>query len=269
MRRFSRMLAAAVTVWMVGSQPLGAEIRTETVTYEHGGTELEGFLAYDDAFTEPRAGVLVVHEWWGLNDHARNRAKMLAELGYVAFALDMYGGGKSTVNPAQAKHWSGQFKGSEMMRARARAGLKVLKAHQRVDPQRVAAIGYCFGGTTVLQLAYGGEDIKGVVSFHGSLPLPGQEDYAPGRVKAAILVCHGAEDAFIDGDHVIAFQRAMGQLGADWQLIVYGGAQHSFTNPDADVMGVDGIRYDLRADQRSWKHMQQFFERMLLPVLGD
>ena len=246
-----------------------AEIRSENIEYEQGGAKLKGYLVYDDKYSEPRAGILVVHEWWGINEYARTRAHMLAELGYVAFALDMYGGGKNTQETKQAQHWSGQFRGSAMMRSRAKAGLEVLKNHKRVDAKRVAAIGYCFGGTTVMQLAYSGADLKAVASFHGSLPLPEEDDYAPDRVKAAVLVCHGYADTFIDRQHVLAFQKSLDQIGADWQMVIYGNAKHSFTNPDADAIGIEGLGYDRKADQRSWKHMQQFFQRLLLPVLGD
>ena len=268
--RFKGLFAvAAWWVLLLVCHPVIAEIRSQDIEYEQGGTKLQGHLVYDDQFSEPRPGVLVVHEWWGINDYARMRANMLAKLGYVAFALDMYGDGKSTQERKQAQHWSGQFRGSAMMRARAMAGLEVLKNHSRVDPDRVAAIGYCFGGTTVMQLAYSGAKLKGVVSFHGSLPLPDEADYAPGRVKAAVLVCHGYADTFIDRQHVLAFQKSLDQIGADWQMIIYGGAQHSFTNPGADAIGIDGLGYDRKADQRSWKHMQEFLQRLLLPVLGD
>ena len=269
MKHVSKIVAIATVIGALAAHETLAEIRTVEMKYEHGGTMLKGYLAYDDALSGRRPGVLVVHEWWGLNDYARKRARMLAELGYVAFALDMYGGGKSTQNAKQASHWSGQFRGSAVMRARARAGLEILKEHERVDPQRLAAIGYCFGGTTVLELAYSGADLKGVVSFHGSLPLPEDHDLAPGRIKASILACHGAADTFVSRDRLTEFQELIDQTGADWQLIVYGGAKHSFTNPEADALGVEGLGYDRRADQRSWKHMKMFFDRLLLPVLGD
>ncbi len=237
-----------------------AEVTTESIEYDHDGVALAGYLAYDDALSGKRPGVLVVHEWYGLHDYARTRARQLAGLGYVAFALDMYGKDKVTDDPEQARHWSGQFHGTDLMRRRARAALDVLAGHERVDPNRIAAIGYCFGGTTVLELAYSGADLVGVVSFHGSLPAPKPEDDA--NIKAKILVCHGADDPFVPADMVAAFKRAMRRAGADWQLIAYPGARHSFTNPAADRDDIDGTAYDERADKQSWQKMQQLFEEV-------
>ena len=234
------------------------EIKTETVEYKDGDVALKGYLAYDAATKEKRPGVLVVHELWGLNDYAKSRARQLAALGYVAFAADMYGQGKSTREPDQARAWSGELYGKPLQHQRAAAGLEVLRKHELVDPQRVAAIGYCFGGTTVLTLALSGADVAGVVSFHGNLPLP-----KPGAdVGAKILVCHGGDDTFIKAERITAFQQAMRKLDVDWQFIAYGGAVHSFTNPKADAAGIDGVKYNKHADQRSWRHMQAFFDEI-------
>lgn len=243
--------------------PANAEVRTETVKYRDGDTELEGFLAYDPALAGKRPGVLVVHEWWGLNDYARSRARQLAQLGYVAFALDMYGAGQNTADPEQARHWSGQFQGNDLMRLRAKAGLDVLARHELVDPNRVAAIGYCFGGTAVLQLAFSGAPVKCVVSFHGSLVLPQEKEF--GQIRASILVCHGAADGFIPPQRVMDFEQAMNHSGADWQMAVYGGAKHGFTNPGAAKIGMDGVSYNPAADTRSWALMQAFFREVLEP----
>jgi dienelactone hydrolase len=234
-----------------------AKIISQAVTYDHEGTVLEGYLAYDDAFDGKLPGILVVHEWWGLNDFVRSRVDKLAELGYVAFALDMYGKGIFTKDPARAKELSSHLRGKPIMRQRALAGLNILKINDRVDLSRIAAIGYCFGGTTVLELAYSGADIAGIVSFHGGLTAAKAEDY--NRIRAKILICHGAEDAFISADEISAFQEGMRQSKADWHMISFGGAVHSFTNPAADQAGIQGIAYHRKADQRSWKYMQVFF----------
>ena len=233
-------------------------IKTETIEYKHGDVMLKGYLAYDPAVKEKRPGVLVVHEWWGLNEYAEGRARQLAALGYVAFAADMYGAGKNTRDADQARAWSGELYGKPMQYQRAAAGMKVLRSHQLVDPQRVAAIGYCFGGTTVLTLALSGADVAGVVSFHGNLPLP-----KPGAdVTAKILVCHGADDPLVSQEQITAFQAALRKLEVDWQFIAYGGAVHSFTNPKAAAAGFDAVKYNKHADQRSWRHMQAFFDEI-------
>lgn len=237
-----------------------AGVVSRTVTYDHDGTVLEGYLAYDDSIAGKRPGILVVHEWWGLNDFVRARVDKLAGLGYVAFALDMYGKGIFTKDPAEAKELSGHLRGKPIMRDRARAGLNILKADQRVDESRIAAIGYCFGGTTVLELAYSGAELAGVVSFHGGLTAAKSEDY--NRIKAKILICHGAEDTFISDDEIRAFHEGMRQSGADWHMISFGGAVHSFTNPGADQTGIPGIAYHPKADERSWNYMKVFFEEI-------
>jgi len=243
--------------------PTQAEIISKPVEYQHADTVLQGYLAYDDTQKGRRPGVLVVHEWWGLNDYVRSRVTKLAQLGYVAFALDMYGKDVWTTDPNKAKELSGHLRGTPLLRERAAAGLEILRKHQLVDPQRIAAIGYCFGGTTVLELAYSGADLAGVVSFHGGLTTPKPEDAS--RIKAKILVLHGAEDAFISADAIAAFQDAMRRANTDWQMIYFGGAVHSFTNPGADRVGMQGIAYDPKADRRSWEYMQVFIKEIFSP----
>ncbi|MCM2358020.1 MAG: dienelactone hydrolase family protein [Geobacteraceae bacterium] len=239
-----------------------AEVRTEKVEYRHGEAVQEGYLAYDDSLTGKRPGVLVVHEWWGLNDYAKRRAEQLARLGYVAFALDMYGKGKVTSDPKEAGRLSGYFRDDRsLMRARAAAGLAVLKGRPQVDPARIAAIGYCFGGTTVLEMARGGAELKGVVSFHGGLATPNPADAK--NIRGKVLVLHGAADPFVPAAEVVAFQEEMRQAGVDWQMVFYGGAVHSFTNPDAGRAGIKGVVYDERADRRSWQAMRNFFDELL------
>lgn len=243
-------------VCVVLAVPAQAKIVSQPIEYTHEGTVLEGYLAYDDAVTEKRPGVLVVHEWWGLNDYVKMRIQKLAELGYVAFALDMYGKGIFTSDPKEANNLAGHLRGTPLLRQRAQAGLEILSQNERVDSTRIAAIGYCFGGTTVLELAYSGADVAGVVSFHGGLTLPKPED----TIKAKILVLHGADDGFISGQTINDFQEVMRKSAADWQMVFYGGAVHSFTNPAADQVGLQGIAYNKSADERSWQHMQLFLE---------
>ncbi len=238
-----------------------AEVRTKTIEYRDGDTLLKGVLAWDDSAAGKQPGVLVVHEWWGLNDYAQDRAKQLAGLGYVAFALDMYGGGKVTEHPAQAGEWAGQIRANTAAwLRRAQAGLQVLKSQPQVDVSRIAAIGYCFGGSTALQMAFAGEDLKAVVSFHGALPAPTEQQAK--AVRGSILVCHGSADAFISRESIQEFQTALNQAGADWQLIEYGNARHSFTVPDAAKAGIENLKYDAKADRRSWQDMQNLFQEV-------
>lgn len=245
-----------------------AEVQSKKVEYRHGDQTLVGYLAWDDAVAGARPGVMVVHEWWGLNDYARRRADQLAELGYVAFAADMYGDGKITQHAAEAREWAGQVRANQdAWRERALAGLAVLREQELVDPERLAAIGYCFGGSTALQIAFSGADVDGVVSFHGALPIP--TDAQAAQTKAAILVCHGASDPFIPADVLQQFRDKVSTGGVDWRMIYYGGALHSFTNPDAGAAGVDGLRYNADADRRSWDDMQVFFREVFAEKTGS
>jgi len=238
-----------------------AEIRTERIEYKDGDTLLEGYLAYDDTMKGKRPGVLVVHEWWGLNDYAKRRTEQLARLGYVAFSVDMYGKGKVTADPKVAGEWAGRFRNDRsLMRARAATGLRVLKSRPQVDPARLAAIGYCFGGTVVLEMARGGADLKGVVSFHGGLATPNPADAR--NIKGKLLVLHGADDPFESPAEIAAFQEELRQARVDWQMVYYGGAVHAFTNPDAGRAGLKGVAYDEAADRRSWLAMRCFFDEI-------
>lgn len=245
---------------------LSAKIVAKPVAYEHAGVKLEGWLAYDDEKAGPgakAAGVLVIPEWWGLTDYPKSRAEQLAQLGYVAFAADMYGAGVVTDDPKRAGELAGQFYGKPLMAERARAGLDQLLGTGLVDAGRVAAIGYCFGGSTVQALAYSGAPLAGVVSFHGGLiPVPAD---AAAKTKAKILVCHGAADGFISADELAAFTKAMNEGKFDYQFISYAGAVHAFTNPKADeIARTRGlpIAYHPVADRRSWGHMKQFFKEI-------
>lgn len=235
-----------------------AAVKTETVEYKQGETVLKGYLAYDDATPAKRPGVLVVHEWWGLDDYAKRRTEQLAKAGYVAFALDMYGEGRNTPHPEKAGEWSSAVaRDPEAAAARFQAGLDQLRKQPRVDPAKVAAIGYCFGGGVVLKRAMAGADLSGVVSFHGALPA----DPVPAgaAVKAKVLVCNGADDGFITPEQIAAFQKNLTQAKADWQFVNYSGAKHSFTNPNAAAFGIDALAYNEAADRRSWQAMLSFF----------
>ena len=237
-----------------------AKVMSQKVDYRQNDTKLQGYLAYDDTVTGKRPGVLVVHEFWGLNEFAKQRADKLAEMGYVALAVDMYGEGKVTQDREEARKLVGHVRSTPLMRERAKAGLEVLRKHNLVDPQRLAAIGFCFGGTTVLELAYSGADVRGVVSFHGGLTAPKPEDLK--NIKAKILVLHGAEDPHIKPEEIKAFQDAMRQAGVDWQMIYYGGAVHSFANPKAGSDKSKGVAYDPKAAARSWEHMNLFLKEL-------
>ena len=254
-------------LFLTASVALGAKIVTKPVAYEHAGTKLEGYLAYDDAQVAPgkkAPGVLVVPEWWGLNDYTKGRVRQLAELGYVAFGADMYGAGVATEDPKKAGELAGQFYGKPLMAERAQAALDQLLGTGLVDGGRVAAIGYCFGGSTVQALAYSGAPLAGIVSFHGGLiPVPAD---AAAKNKAKILVCHGAVDPFVKPEEIVAFQQAMNAGKFDYQFISYAGAVHAFTNPGADAIAkATGlpIAYNAAADKRSWALMRSFFGEVL------
>jgi dienelactone hydrolase len=247
-------------VMILAGAPGRSAVRTETITYKHGKIVLEGTLAYDDAVTDKRPGVIVVHEWKGPGPYVRRRVEQLAGLGYVALAIDMYGKGVRPATHEEAAKVSGIYRSDrKLMRDRARAGLDVLRKNPRVDPAKIAALGYCFGGTAALELARAGENLDGVVSFHGGLetPMPA----GPGDIKAKILVLHGGDDSFVN-PHVPAFQDEMRRAGADWQMIVYGNAVHAFTVPEAGNDPSKGTAYDEKADQRSWQAMRLFLEEV-------
>jgi dienelactone hydrolase len=259
MRTFAFAVALAAGTAGFGASSAKAEIKLEAVEYRDGDTVLEGTMAYDDSVKEPRPGVLVCHEWKGHGDYVKMRAKMLAEQGYVAFALDMYGKGVYAKDHEEAGKLSGVFfKDREKMRTRAKAGLAVLMASSRVDKTRVAAIGYCFGGTTALELARAGEPLVGVVSFHGNLaaPIPAKR----GEVKAKIRVHHGAEDTFVPMKVVEEFKKEMTDAGVDYQVTILEGAVHSFTVKEAGDDKSKGMAYNEKADVSSWDATMKFLK---------
>jgi dienelactone hydrolase len=240
-----------------------ATIHSEPVTYRAGDTTLRGFLA-TTAAQDARPGVLVVHEWWGLNDYIRRRARMLAELGYTALAVDMYGDGRVADNAAEAGAlMTAVVNDRKAAEARFAAGFDLLKAQPGTDGNRIAAIGYCFGGAVVLHAARLGLPLRGVVSFHGALG--SMHTPTPGGVRAKILVCHGAADSLVPDSDVAAFKHEMDQARADYRFVTYDNALHSFTNPDADTNGKKygiPLAYDAVADQRSWQDMREFLTRI-------
>ena len=243
---------------LAGASVATAEVRTKVVEYKHGDAVLEGYLAWDDAIKGKRPGVLVVHEWTGLGSYARMRAEKLAGLGYVAFAIDIYGKGIRPKTPQEAGAQAGIYKSDrQLMRARALAGLNVLLGNEMCDTKRVAAIGYCFGGTTVLEIARSGADIAGVVSFHGALDTPNPGDAK--NIKCKVLALHGGDDPYVPRKDVEAFEDEMRAGGVDWQLNAYSGAVHSFTNPEAGNDNSKGAAYNAKADRRSWDAMKLFF----------
>ena len=261
MKNSLRFFVIPVAFLMVGVS-LGAQaaLHTEKVQYKHGDTDLVGYLAYDDGIEGKRPGVLVVQEWWGLNDYVKKRADVLAREGYIAFALDMYGGGKTTNHPKQALEWATYIRRNRQVgRERFLAGYELLKNHKMAESNAIAAIGYCFGGYIVLSAAQEGIDLRGVVSFHGALP---DDRVEPNTIKAKILVCHGAEDATVKQEQVLRFVDNLRYAKADWQFIVYSGAKHGFTNPAADSHGISVLGYNSDADTRSWKAMLTFFQEI-------
>jgi dienelactone hydrolase len=254
-------LAIASIATIVCSTSAFAKVQTQVVEYKHGNTVLEGYLAYDDAIKGQRPGVMIVHEWTGLGSYVKKRSEQLASLGYVAFAVDMYGKGIRPTNPTDAATTANIYKSNrQLMRDRAAAGLKVLQDNKLTDKSRIAAIGYCFGGTTVLEVARSGADVAGVVSFHGNLDTPNLKDAT--NIKGKVLVLRGADDPLVPKTQVDTFETEMRQAKVDWQMVEYGGAVHSFTNPEAGNDVSKGVAYNATADRRSFADMQQFFAEL-------
>lgn len=260
------MAGVASTAWgntlpgkssAVGIVPHAA-LKTRTVEYSDGEQALEGYLAYDEAKPGKRPAVLIVHDWKGVGPYVKQRADQLAKLGYLAFAVDIYGKGVRPQTAEAAGALAGTYKQDRaLFRSRLLSGYRAMLASPQADATRTAAIGYCFGGTGVLELARSGADLNGVVSFHGGLDSPAPEDGK--NIKAKVLILHGAEDPFVPAKDVDAFLAEMRAANVDWQMISYGGAVHSFTNPEVGNDASTGAAYNASADRRSWGAMRQFF----------
>ena len=236
-------------------------IREEIVTYKVAGVSFKGFVAYNENTKGKRPAVLIVHEWWGMNDYSKMRARKLAELGYIAMAVDMFGDGKIAANPKEAQDFTMPFyKDPQLGKSRLDAAIKKIKEYAQTDPGNIAAIGYCFGGFIVLNSAKLGADLKGVVSFHGGL---GGVTPDKKLLKAKILVCHGASDKFVSQKDVEGFKHQMDSISADYSFKVYANATHAFTNPDATKIGKEfnmPIEYNAEADKDSWNDMKTFLK---------
>lgn len=239
-----------------------AEVTERFVEYADGDTTLQGFVAWDPSKVNGDVpGVLVVHQWMGLTEYEQRRCRELAELGYVAFALDIYGKGVRPDSPQVAGRTSGAYKANrDLFRRRLNLGLDQLLKQQHVAKGRIAAIGYCFGGTGVLELARSGADIAGVVSFHGGLDSPRPADGK--NIKAKVLVCHGADDPFVPAADIAAFKQELNDADVDWQMNIYANAVHSFTQPMAGNDPSRGAAYNEQADHRSWAAMNSFFQEL-------
>jgi len=257
MSRLSLIVCALV---LVGGSAI-AEVIGLDIVYRHGDQRLVGYLAYEVKDNRIRPGVLICPEWWGINDYVRQRARELAELGLMVFVCDIYGDSTSTTSWEEAPKLAKPFyEDRDLMRERVAIGLWTLRNHTLCDKGRIAAIGYCFGGTCALELARSGAEVQGVVSFHGGLNTPDPEDAK--NIKTKVLVCHGADDPFVNADEVAAFQNEMRDAGVDWQMNIYGGAVHSFTNPVSGDDPSTGVAYNVDADRRSWDAMMMFFEEI-------
>lgn len=254
-KAFFLTFVALCGIILVGTS-VRAEIKTERISYRDGATELRGFLAYDDSRTNASPGLLLIHEWWGLNSYVESRAVQYAKLGYVVFAPDMYGKGAVTTDPKQAGVLSGSFYADRaLFRRRAAAGLAVLSGNPKVDPKREAVMGYCFGGSAALELARSGADLKATVVFHGGLSNPNPADAK--NITGAVLVMLGADDTFISPTERDAFKNEMDAAKKPYQYVNYLGAQHAFTNPNADSLGIPGVRYNRDADVDSFSRSKE------------
>lgn len=241
-----------------------AAVQGKEVSYQADGTTLKGYIAYDDAIKGKRPGVLVVHEWWGQSEYARRRARMLAELGYTALAVDMYGDGKVVDNPTDAGKLAAEVSmNMPMAKTRFEAGMQYLLNHETVDANEIAAFGYCFGGGVVLNMARIGENLKGVASFHGGLDT--DHPAKPWKIKARIISFSGDADPMIGADKVAAFRKEMEGAGANYRVVIYPGAKHAFSNPEADELGKKfnlPIAYNAEADKDSWEQAKVFLREV-------
>ena len=237
----------------------------EAVEYAEGNTKLEGWLAVPEDVTGKVPGVLVIHDWTGVQSYSKGRANQLAALGYVAMVADIYGKGILPANPKESAAEATKFKTDRtLFRMRLMAGLAELKKQPNVDPDRIVAIGYCFGGTGVLELARAGAEVKGVVSFHGGLDSPTPADGK--NIKTKVLILHGADDPYVPAEGIAAMTAEFNAAQVDWQMVSYSGAVHSFTNPAAGNDNSKGAAYNAAADARSWVAMKSFFNELFAPA---
>ena len=236
-------------------------IQNSAIEYKLGGTSFHGYLAAPPRAAGKRPGVLVAPEWWGLNAYARSRAEQLAKAGYVALAIDMYGDGRITSDPKTASEWASTTRTGPLARDRVTRGMQWLQEHPAVVPDRIAGVGFCFGGSVMLELARSGAPVRGVASFHGSLatPLPAQK----GVLTASVLVLHGADDPYVSNEELATFQSEMREAGADWRLCLFGNAVHSFSNPNADAANIPGLAYNEPAAKRGWQTFENFLAETL------
>ena len=249
--------AAAVVLSLAATVARG-EVVTKTVEYRQGDTVLEGYLAYDDAGPAKKPGVVVFHQWMGLTGYEKKRAEQLAALGYVAFAADLYGKGVRPANPKDAAAEAGKYRANRpLLRARAQAALAELRKQSNVQTDKIAAIGYCFGGGAALELARSGADVLGTVSFHGSLDTPTPQDAK--NIRGKVLVLHGADDPNVPRAAVLALEDELTKGGVDWEVDLYSGTVHAFTQPDVGSDKSKGVAYNPEADRRSWARMKDFF----------
>lgn len=256
-----RFLAIFTFVFCAGFQ-VNAEVRTETVEYRDGDTILEGIIVYDAHSAAKRPGVMVVHNWMGVGAHVKQVAEKMAAMGYTVLAADIYGKGNKPADQKAASEIAGKFKNDRaLLRRRAKAGLDFLAKHKTVDAKRLAATGYCFGGTTVLELARAGAPVKGVVSFHGGLDTPTPKDAK--NIKGKVLALHGADDPYVPAAQVTAFEDEMRAGKVDWELVKYANSVHAFTEPEAGNDNSKGAAYNAQADKRSWEAMKDFLQEIL------
>jgi len=261
MKKIFSLIAGLGAAFLL-SMPVQAAVKHREIAYDHAGTAMKGYLAWDDAVAGPRPAVIVVHDFWGLNDYARRRADQLAAMGYAAFAVDMYGGGKVGAHPEDARAMMEAVRQNvDTWRGRASAALAVLREQPEVNPAKVAAIGYCFGGATVLQMLYSGADLQAIVSFHGALPLP--ETTAAISKKTKILILHGADDPHVSPENVKALRQAFDTAHIPYTFIAYPGAVHSFTVKEAGDDPKKGAAYNAEADAQSWDQMIRLFRDTL------
>lgn len=252
---------AAVAALSLAATAARAEIVTRTIEYRQGDTVLEGYLAYDTAGPAKKPGILVFHQWMGVTNHERTRAQKLAALGYVAFAADLYGKGVRPSNPKDAGAEAGKYRADRpLLRARTEAALATLRQQPNVIPERIASIGFCFGGGAALELARSGADVLGTVTFHGSLDTPTPQDAK--NIRGKVLVLHGADDPNVPRAAVLALEDEMKAAGVDWQVVLYSGTVHSFTQQEAGNDNSKGSAYNASSDRRSWQAMKDFLSEL-------